>query len=211
MKKNKIPGIPLFLVIIAYLILQLLTFRTGIGSEELRDVLLSKQCSEGLLPYRDFYWFYGPLGIYFWALLIKLVGSELIVMRLAVIFIGAIGIAIVYNLSKKIMSNNFSLLAAFCSFALFTFPSYSFNNYLSVIGVVSTLYYVVNFFSDIKWHNLFMWGVFLTLTFLIRPAPTGISLFFASLLIIVLFSIRLGFFTLFKNIFCLFSEQIPLL
>jgi len=205
MKKNIGSRTPLFLVIIAYLILQLLTFRTGIGLEELRDILLSKQCSEGFLPYRDFYWFYGPLGIYFWALLIKLFGSELILMRLAVIFIGAIGITIVYNLSKKIMSNNFSLLAAFCSFALFTFPCYSFNHYLSVMSVVITLWYVVKFFFDIKWDNLFMWGVFLTITFLIRPAPTGISLVFVSLLIIVLFSIRLGFFMLLKNIFYLFS------
>ncbi len=189
----------------AYLILQLLTFRTGIGDEDLRDILSFQQFNAGLIPYRDFYWYYGPLGIYLWSFFIKFLGSELILVRLAVIFIGATGITVVYNLSKKIMSNNFSLLAAFCSFALFTFPAYSYCHYLSVMTTVITLWYVIKFFSDTKRGNLFMWGVFLTLTFLIRPFPSGTILAFTSLLIIALFSIRFGIFMLLKNIFYLFS------
>lgn len=196
---------PLFLVIMAYLILQLLTFRTDIGAEEFRDILSFQQFNAGLIPYRDFYWHYGPLGIYLWSFFIKFLGSELILMRLAAIFTGIIGIIVVYRLSKKIMSNNFSLLAAFCSFALFTFPCYSFNHYLSVISLLITLLFVVKFLSDKKRIHLFMWGVFLTLTFLIRPAPTGIILALVSLLTIVLFSLKFNFFVLLKNILYLFT------
>lgn len=189
----------------AYLIIQLLTFRTGIGSEDFREIVAFKQINAGFVPFRDFYWCHGVLGIYLWALFTKFLGSELILLRLAVIFMGALGIIVVYNLSKKIMSDNFSLLAAFCSFALLTFPAYSFNHYLSVMSIVITLWYVVKFFSDTKQDNLFMWGVFLTLTFLIRPVPSGIILAFTSLLVIVLFSLRFGIFILLKNIFYLFS------
>lgn len=196
---------PLFLVIIAYFIMQLLTFRTGIGSEDFRDILSFKLVNAGSVPYRDFYWYYGPLGVYLGAFFIKFLGSELILMRLAVVFIGAIGLTVVYCLAKKIMSNNFSLLAAFCSFTLFTFPNYSFNHYLSVLSLVVTLWYVMRFFSDLKLIDLFMWDVFLTLTFLIRPAPTGIVLACVSLLVIILFSMRRGLRILLRNIFFLFS------
>jgi len=193
-------------ILAAYLLIQFLTFRTGVGGEGLRDIVVFKQVNSVMIPYQHIVYDYGILGPYIWSFIIGIFGSELITLRFMAILMGLIGIPFIYDISKKIMSEKFALLASFLGFSLFYFPNYSFNHYPSIVTNVITLWYACKFFCNKKEFNLVMWGMFMTMTFYIRHIPTGIALIFASLFVISIYSLKeKTYYKLSRNLLLLFS------
>jgi len=55
----------------------------------------------GETPYHDFFAYYGPGGFYFWALLFKMFGVQIIVARLAAVFLIALAAVSVFALARS--------------------------------------------------------------------------------------------------------------
>jgi len=189
-KENKdifiIFGIALF-----YYVQHLFGFRFGINFEESRDANAYILSLDGLIPYRDFEWLYGPFSFFVYPFIMKLFGISLIVLRLSYIVFASLTIPLVYFLSKRIMPCAWAGVASFLSIIFFNTPYYTFNHVFIVPAALASLLFICRFIETKKSVNLFLSGIFVSIALLTKPLLTGISLT-AAISLYLLFLKELG-------------------
>ena len=160
--------------IFLFLLIQSLNFAYRIGLEEFRDYEAYKSILNGKLPYLDFRWLYGPLGLFINALLLKMFGGELIVLRYMAIFAGCIAIILSYRICRFLMPKRAAAIAAF--FAVFSFynlPPHTYNHYYGMISNLAAILMLFRFIKTRRSRSLFFAGVLLNISLLIHPLTFG--------------------------------------
>lgn len=158
-----------------YLILQGLTFLTGLTIEEVRDLWIFKQMDGGLIPFRDFIFEYGPLGPWLWHWIIQITGSELFVLRIVCILLGLPCIWVGYKIALRFVPARPAAFIGLASYGVLTFPTYAYTHVFSVITLMAMIY-AAFLYLERRRLSLFLWTVFFSvLTLLIRPLPTGVT------------------------------------
>jgi hypothetical protein len=173
------------LVALAYYLHHLLTYNLGINYEEGRDANAYLLFLKGFLPYRDFEWIYGPFSFFVYPFVMKIFGAKLIVLRLAYIFFGSLIIPLVYSLAKRIIMPYQAAIAAFLSIIFLNTPFYTFNHVFAVIGEIGCLLFLCKFIENKKHANLFVAGLFCSLTVLTKPLLPGLALFLTAVLFLL--------------------------
>lgn len=169
--------ISLLVVWILYLVIQVLTFRTGVGNEEFRDIWILQAMGNGRIPMRDFVFEYGPLGPFVWHVISHIVGIELYSIRLVVVFLGMLGIWMSYHIASRLVDDCWAAaLIGFCAIGILTFPLYSYTHVLSVFTVLGALFAAMRYFDKGSTGWNVTCAVLCMLTLFVRPLPTGAAL-----------------------------------
>ncbi len=109
--------------------------------EEFMLFLQGERVLEGEIPYRDFFQFITPGSIYLSALLFKLIGTKLTVIKVSIALIGGIILTITYFLSRKIISNSLLCLLPPLFVLFYSIPHAPlfYHHWLSEIFVLLTI------------------------------------------------------------------------
>lgn len=119
--------------------------------EELRDLEAFTWAAQGKIPYRDFYWHYGPLGPYFFGQVFRFLPPTLGVLRALSLSLWALGaFYVVRLLYRATSSGKGSLLGLVLVGALFALPNYSHNHVLATVFSLIMLFYLEHFLGTGK-------------------------------------------------------------
>ena len=179
---------PLAVAVVVYLLIQGVTFRTGVGWEEFRYLWVVKSMEDGRLPWRDFVYIYGPLGPFFWYVATRLVGVELFAIRLLSVMLGLLVLWLSYCIAGRLLRQRWATATAgFCSAGILTFPFYSYTHLLSVITLLFALLCAMKYFDleEPKWN--ICCALFSVATICIRPLQAG-TVLFTTVLVATLFA-----------------------
>ncbi len=178
----------IFMIMVAYYIQHLVSFRLGINFEECRDPNAYLLAMEGHLPYRDFAWFYGPFSFFVYPFIMKIFGVNLLVLRLSYIILASFTIPLAYFLARRILPYFWAGVASFLSIVFFDTPYYAFNHIFTVLGGLACLLMVCRFIErNEQISNLFWAGIFAGVVVLTKPLLSGLVLFIAVSLYLLLF------------------------
>lgn len=182
-------------VIFIYFLHRLTTYKLGLYMEEFRDANAHLMALNNKIPYKDFrLWIYGPFAFCVYPAIFKIFGVSIAVFRLSYIVISSLVIPLVYFLARRLMTPLWAGLSAFLSVLLIDVPYYTYNHILATIAGLFALLYVIKFTEKIRIYNLFFAGIFIGISFLVKPIFMGIAIFssiFSFLLLVKM-----------KNIFC---------
>lgn len=171
------------LVLAAYFIQKLISFKLGLYMEECRDANAYLMALDGAVPYKDInFWFYGPFAFIVYPLVFKLFGVNLVVLRLSYVIIGSLIIPLVYFLSRRLMPPAWSALAAFLSVVLVDVPYYTYNHILASVSGLLALIFMVRFIDAGRSRNLFIAGIFVGVSILVKPFLMGFGVLLSVLL-----------------------------
>lgn len=175
-------------VILVYFLKQLISFRLGLNYEESRDANAYLLAVDGLMPFRDFEWLYGPFAFFVYPLALKLFGINLITLRISYIAFTFLVIPLTYFLARRIMPPWWAGIAGFLSIVFFDIPYYTFNHVFATLGELACLLMVCRFIETKgKVANLFWAGIFASITALTKPLMPGVELFIGICLFLLLF------------------------
>ncbi len=158
--------------------------------EEFILFLQGERVLRGEVPYRDFFQFITPGSIYLSALLFKLFGIKLTVMKIFVALTGGIILTLTYSLSRKIINN--SMLSLFPPFAVlfYSIPHVPlfYHHWLSEIFVLLTILSGLIYIERKSKNALFLAGMNAGLVFFFLQHK-GILIFSALVLFLFLDSL----------------------
>lgn len=127
-----------------------------------RDLYCFKKVSQGAVPYRDFWWQYGPLMPYYYALLFKLLGTTLqtVLFGKALIIFGT-GLFF-YLSAKNCLSLPAALIATFWFWTFYPDFFYTYCHDGGVLFLVFIFYCLTQYQKTNKLHSIFgaLIGVF---------------------------------------------------
>ena len=129
----------LLAITLLYFLTQLLTFRLGIiPADEGFAALTPLRVLGGERPYLDFWWLYGPAGLFLNAGLYKLFGVSLVTLRLAGVVAGYGALLLCWRLAMRLMTPGWAGAAATVALALYRLPTYNYNHiYAAVVGLLA--------------------------------------------------------------------------
>lgn len=204
----------IFIIAFLYYIQKFLSFRHGINYEESRDANSYLLFIQGYLPYRDFEWIYGPFSFFVYPFIMKIFGINLVVLRVSYIIFSSLVIPLSFFLARRIMPYPWAGIAAFLSIIFFDVPYYTFNHVFAILGGLASLLMICRFIETGKrFLDLFLAGIFASLSILTKPLMFGVSLFI-SISIFMLACSKLGIWRdRFKNylVFVISTACLPLL
>jgi hypothetical protein len=147
-----------------------------INPEELRDFDHFIKVSEGLFPYRDFVWLYGPLTPLVYGVLFKIFPAKLIIARLITLGIWSWG---AYYLAKTIAryfpDPKKVIFGCLLVTACFGYPSYSHNHILASSACFFGFYHALIAVEESKERNLFFSFLGILVCFFTRPILMGLG------------------------------------
>lgn len=125
----------LLAITLIYLASQLLTFRLGIiPADEGFAAIAPLRLLQGERPYLDFWWLYGPTGLFLNAGLYLVFGESLITLRLAGIVAGYAALLLCWRIARRFLSPAWAGLAATTALALYRLPAYNYNHMYAAVG-----------------------------------------------------------------------------
>ncbi len=129
----------LLAITLVYFATQLLTFRLGIiPADEGFAALTPLRLLQGERPYLDFWWLYGPTGLFLNAGLYRAFGVSLITLRLAGVVAGYAALLVCWRLARRFLSPAWAGVAATMALALYRLPTYNYNHmYAAVVGLLA--------------------------------------------------------------------------
>lgn len=152
----------------------------------------AKEILDGKIVYVDFEYLFTPAYMYIVAGIIKIFGFNLIVLRIwgVIIFVG-LGI-LIYNILCRCFSVTASAISSLVGVFYLQSEVYSvFYDYVRVMDIFSlfaTLFLVLTIESWLqnpkKTYNLYLWGLFSSLFFLVKQNMGGLYIVFSILLLI---------------------------
>ncbi len=129
----------LLAITLLYFATQLLTFRLGIiPADEGFAAITPLRLLQGERPYLDFWWLYGPTGLFLNAGLYRIFGVSLITLRLAGIVAGYAALLLCWRIARRFLSPAWAGIAATTALALYRLPTYNYNHmYAAVVGLLA--------------------------------------------------------------------------
>lgn len=187
--KNKIINFLIFIIILGLSIF--LVFQEKIGDlDEIWQYSFASNISKGLIPYKDFNTISTPLFSYIAALFLKLLGDQLIVMRIFDSIVFAFILFMAYKifeiLKLKRIKSVFFVLILYLLFYLDLGVEY---NYLVLLLTLISLYFElknVNKYGMFKANKDILLGIIMGLT-IITKHTTGIIIAFVYILYKIIF------------------------
>jgi hypothetical protein len=158
---------------VIYYISHLISFRHGLNFEESRDASAFLMAIEGMRPYRDFAWIYGPFSFFVYPFIMKIFGETLTVLRASYMVLASLVIPITYLLARRIMPPLWAGIAAFLSIVFFDIPYYTYNHVFVTLGGLAGLLMVCRFIEGKSILNLFLAGIFSAVALLTKPLLMG--------------------------------------
>ncbi len=151
--------------------------------EELRDFDHFLRTSEGLIPYKDYVYSYGPLAPFFYGLLFKFVPSILISQRILSLFMWGLSTMLLAKILQRYLSTSISIfIGTLVSSSMIGYPSYNHNHVLCALGLIGVCYFILKF-SEEKSRTSLLGSYFFALVCLFtRPIPTGYLVYTAWLI-----------------------------
>jgi len=198
----------------AYYIQKIISYKLGLYMEECRDANAYLMALDGFVPYRDInFWPYGPFAFSIYPLVFKFFGANLAVLRLSYVVIGSLIIPLVYFLSRRLMPPAWAALAAFLSVALVDVPYYTYNHILASVSGLLALVFIVRFIEGKRARNLFIAGIFIGISILVKPFLMGFGILLSVLLFMVIrkFKNSLGYKAMSREFAVLFFGTIAAL
>ncbi len=192
-------------VLLFYYIFQFYSFRLGIDHEEGRDANAYLLAMGGNLPYRDFEWLYGPFSFFVYPMIMKIFGVNLVVLRISYIIFASLVIPLSFSLARMIMPPLWAGIASFLSIILFVIPYYTYNHIFLVLGSLTCLLLICKYLeTNKKISTLISAGIFCSVALLTKPLVSGITVFVAIALFLLVYKQLSSFWKRFKD-FLIFS------
>lgn len=153
---------------------QLFSLRTGLHFEEGRDGSVFWGALNGILPYRDFDWFYGPFSFFVYPQILKWFGSQVIVLRVAYFCLILVSVGILYLIARKFLEPLGAAIAAFTGSSLLQIPFYTYNHAFYLNGYLLGTLFLLTWKKTEKNHWLLFSGFAYGIAFLTKPIPSGV-------------------------------------
>lgn len=197
-EKSKLPYIFFFIFAAAFILIAIKGLKTPQPGDENTYYYMGKMVSEGKIPYRDFFFAHPPLHVYLLALIYKLFGFNIVILKSIPLISTLISGFFVFKISKE----QFGEAEAVISSLLFLF-SYSimFNSVFSFGIDIATMLFVVGIYLLWNRNKHIQAGIFFGLagvTKLLTLVPILLAL------IIILFSDKKKFLRLSSGFLIIF-------
>ena len=178
---NKKSWIFFFIVIIIYAILKLGSVNYSY-SDENAYFYMGKLVSEGLIPYKDFFFSHPPLQIVLFAIMYKIAGFNFFLLKFSSTIAIIISAFFLFKLVKKIFDGIAPLISIILF--LFSYDSLRFSSY--PLGVdLATMFIVIGFYYLLAEKKIFLSGIFFGFA-----GITGIYSLIPALVIIIFLLIK---------------------
>ena len=165
MHKDKLAYSLFFLFLVIFIIIVSKGLATAQPGDENVYYYMGRLVSEGKIPYKDFFLAHPPLQIYQIALIYKIFGFNIIVLK----YIPLISILITAFFVFKIAKEKFGNVEAIISSLLFLFTySVMFNSVFSFGIEIATMFFIVGIYFLWNKNNYIMSGVFFALAGITR-------------------------------------------
>lgn len=123
----------LIIILCVYFIRQFLFYNKGINlSEEGFRLYVYWNIKEGAVLYKDIYYYSGLISPYFYGMIFKIFGAELLYVRIAAVLLGGVCIAGLYLIALEIMPVIWAAFSSFFTFHLFYMSFYEYGYLLSI-------------------------------------------------------------------------------
>jgi len=123
-------------IIASFIAIHSLNLKLSI-SDENTYFYMGNLIAQGSVPYKDFFYAHPPLNIFIIALLIKLFGLNLVILKLVPVITTATSALLIYLISKNLHSRLSALTAAI--FFLFAYETLRVSTYLTGIDIATML------------------------------------------------------------------------
>lgn len=139
----------------------------------------------GKIPYKDFAFPYTPLSIWLGSIMFHVFGVGLIKLRLLALVISALTVALTYWLAFKISTKHVAILTSI-AVLIWGFPQTNFlwPSSLALLPFLLTLAFLIKYLEEKSSTNLFLTGIFVTLTTLAKQ-NVGATLFMGILFLLL--------------------------
>jgi hypothetical protein len=148
--------------------------------EEFRDFDAYRQSAQGLLPFKDYAWNYGPVAPLFFGTVLKVFPQTMLTLRMTGLALWSMAVFFLALLLSRYWKGNVRVIvgALICS-GLFGYANYTFNHILATLGMIVSLYYLIcHLEQGDELHLFFSWAGLL-LCVMTRPVLMGYGLFAA--------------------------------
>ncbi len=153
--------------------------------EELVMLDAATRAFSGEVVYLDFYYIYGPLPPYFYAIFFSILPKTLLTIRLVTLLTGC-GVALLISLvfEKKSLGKRI-IITLLATLPVAIYPAYAHNHTLSLLGLVGSITFLSRFIFNRKFNDLIYSYGFLILILLSRPAIAGFGATLGWLLVVL--------------------------
>ena len=165
-----------FALLVAGIILfrGLLITQYGINREAGGEFDAVFQILEGKLIYRDFYWYHGFLPLYWNALLFKIFGPQMYLMRANVVLFAALGGFFAYKICRLFISPPLAVIASLLSFSGLVTPLHVTGQSIVISIEIVSFYFLLEYLNSGRFRCLFWSGLFCGIILLIQIFPVGV-------------------------------------
>lgn len=196
--KNKLPYLPAAMLMIFFLFVVSRGLSAAQSGDENVYYYMAKLVSEGKIPYKNFFYAHPPIHVYILALVYKVFGFNIIVLKMVPLASSLITSFFVFKIAKQ-KFGNYEAVAALILF-LFSY-TIMFNSVFSFGIMTATMFLTIGFYFLTVKNNHLIAGIFFAIagmTRLLALIPAVIALLF------VLFSDRRNFVKLSSSFLLLF-------
>lgn len=184
MKKFLYPA--LTLIICSYLFLPMLDYIPVLAQGDLgRDLYCFERILHGDIPYKDFWWPYGPLMPYYYALFLSIFGITIKSILLGKFLIILFSCLFFYLILELVIPPIFALIGALWFFVFFNDFFYTFNHIAGVMLILSNIYLCTLYFKTLKIKYVYL-GIAANFILCLIKINFGISTLFSFLISVFL-------------------------
>ncbi|MFC1724225.1 ArnT family glycosyltransferase [candidate division KSB1 bacterium] len=180
----------ILLIIAVFIFRHIFTFNKIINlSEEGYRLFVYSAVADGKVLFKDIAYHHGILSPYVYGFIFKLLGKELIVLRLFSLIFVLISITALYNVGRKILSDNWAAFFAFLSFGFYFLPFYDYGYPVSVACGYMSVLFIVKFIYSSKNIDFILSAFFCSLTFLHTPYLEAFNFSFSIIMSLTLYKL----------------------
>ena len=115
-----------------------------------RDFYAFQQTAQGAGPYIDYWWVYGPLMPYYYALFFKYAGGTMHSILLAKMILEILSGVLIFLILKRTCDMTLAVIGSIWYWIFAPNFSYTFNHGGVILFVLSSFYFLMRFYSDRK-------------------------------------------------------------
>src|SRR5262245_20285103 len=113
-----------------------------------RDLLAFSMTARGYLPYRDFFWDYGPLPLYYFALFFKLFGESIRIVLLAEVCLKLVAGMAVFMILRPLRSPLWSYLGSVFFMSFFPYFYHTYSHGLGIVLLLFVIYFLISYIDE---------------------------------------------------------------
>ncbi len=115
-----------------------------------RDLYAFQAVYEGQLPYKDFWWVYGPIAPYYYGIFYKILGVSIHSILIGQMILQLLTGFVVYLIARMMISPLAALLCACWSLAFWQDFIFTYNHTLGILFIALMLFFLCRFLNQVK-------------------------------------------------------------